>query len=64
MADRWKEDNTLALVEAMQKHVRKTPGLEVALDGGLVEVALGIGMSEADIQDALASDRMLVIYEP
>lgn len=53
--------NYLALLELILREVRDSGG-EITHD--LERLAARLGLSEDQIEDALMSDRMLVIYEP
>ena len=54
--------NVLALVELIRHS--KNPHADADLEQALWEVASGLGFTADQIEDALYSDRMLVIYEP
>lgn len=53
--------NLLALFDAIQKF---SDASENEIENALVDLALSLGMSLSEIEDALYSERCLVVYEP
>lgn len=65
----WASGNTLALVDAIQRHAREADGgwrgvNHESMNSHLIGAARQIGLSEDEIRDAFESDRQLVVYEP
>lgn len=55
--------NTLALIDAILKAAREH-NAEGILMKDLLKLGLHVGLTADQLEDALNSDRMLVIYEP
>lgn len=64
MSNWWEQGNDLALVDAILKRVRDDAAEHGKFSSHLVGAARVVGLSQEEIEDALYSDRGLVIYEP
>lgn len=54
-------ENNLALFEQIKRNARD---MQIDITDDLIDLAKKVGMTWTQIEDALYSDRCLVIYEP